>query len=197
MKRGIEQYCKSRCLEFSRIDDLRKNELQKLSAYLRYKKGDEVNLLIVEQNHRLIGHLVQVWLAVAANYYKYPHLSTLSAGIEKSEMETHWMHSMLNIGFDIECKDIGEISVYTFFIEENMGITCRPLSIAEITEYPASMGAMIEDKVNPEMLEFPVEITCDFAYPDPIWAEGSFKQEEVLQRLIGEIAREMLYVFSF
>jgi hypothetical protein len=196
VKKNIAQYCESRCLEFGRIDKARKEALDELSAYLKYKKGEEVNLLIIEVKQRFVGHLLRIWLQMGADYFKYPLFSSLCVGMAKQEIETNWLHIMLNIGFDIECKDEKGKPVYSFYSSENQLISCQSMEFDESYNWPSAMACFSEDGLVLPDFETIIEFEQNFSYPDSAWAEGSSREEEVLHKLIGQVAREMLYVFS-
>ncbi|MBU2020152.1 MAG: hypothetical protein KJ941_10955 [Bacteroidetes bacterium] len=196
MKKSIAQYCASRCLEFGRIQEDRKVILDELSSYLKYKKGDEVNLLIVENNQKLVGHLLRIWMQVSASYFEFPFFSSLSIGIKKHEIETNWLHTMLNIGFDIECKDDKGTQIYSFYLSEEERVSCQALQFEEPTVWPKLMACFIEEGVVLPDFNNSIEFSQHFSFPDSSWADGSSQQEAELHKLVGQVAREMLYVFS-
>lgn len=194
MKEGIIRYCESRKKEFERIPESRKLVLEKISSYLRFKQEEEVNLLVLEEKHQTNGHLLQVWFDIAASLYQYEALSTLSAGLEKDMIDVNCLHTMLDIGFDIECLGTESNPIYVFYSEDKSISKIVSKELDEIILWPESFSIIYLTESQAKLSE--AEFTANLDYPSPMWSEGTAQQAETYHKLIGQISREMLFVFN-
>ena len=196
MKSTITQYCAARCLEFNRIDQETKERYQNFKKYLEFNTFNETNLLIVEENQSLYGHLTRLWMQTAAAYFGVANFDTLAVGIQSGEIDTLWLNTMLSIGFDIECKESGFKTSYTFHFGTGMKVECLPRTLNEVTSWPETMAIMIDEKMKLPKFSNQIEYTQYLTVPDIQKIEADQHEAEAMHKLVGKIARECLYLFA-
>lgn len=100
---SVKNVCDSFVKEFDKIPAERKEQLQKLAAYISKKNRDgEIPRLIVICTHNSRrSHIGQLWLAVGAEYFGLPLIETYSGGTEATAFNPRSVSALKRIGFDI------------------------------------------------------------------------------------------------
>ncbi len=186
---------------FSSIPNERKNELNKLSAYIQISvdKKLPVQLTFICTHNSRRSHFAQIWAQTAAAYYGITNVYCYSGGTEITAFNSNAVQALQKIGFEIKQLTEGPNPHYEVKYSAN---------------YPAldAYSKKYGDAPNPSK-DYGAVLTCSQAdascpivfgadgrfkvpYEDPKLSDGTNQQEKVYQERSMQIALEMMYVFS-
>jgi arsenate reductase (thioredoxin) len=199
MKSSVKNYCERRIAEFDLIPDERKEELRKLTAYLRFKEKDPIQLMFICTHNSRRSMFGQVWAKVAANYYGLSNVETYSAGTEETEIASNVVYTFMSLGFDlfVEGDDINSRHFFVFDTRENACI-CFSKTLDHRTlpkeDFGAIMTCTSADEACPMVPGAMLRISTPFE--DPKHSDGTSEAQQTYRACSNQIAREMLYAFS-
>lgn len=199
MKQSINNYCERRIAEFDLIEEDRKKELLKLTAYLRYKEDTPVNLVFICTHNSRRSLFGQVWAKVAANYYGYNNVETYSAGTEATEIAGNVVYTFLSLQFDlfVEGEEANARHFFVFDTRKNASI-CFSKTLDHYTIPLENFGAIFTcnsaDKACPTIEG--AELRISTPYDDPKNSDGTSEAQQTYRKTSNTIAREMLFVFN-
>lgn len=183
------------------IPESRKNELQKLAAYIQKKQDSNLvaQLTFICTHNSRRSHLSQIWAQAAAIYHGFAEsVACYSGGIEVTAFNPRAVAAIKRAGVKVNNPG-GENPRYeVFFSEEAKPLIC--------------FSKRYDDTFNPQS-EFAAIMTCDDAdancpvvlgaearfsvkYVDPKVSDGTNEETQTYDERCLQIASEMFYVFS-
>lgn len=92
---------------FHEIPTARKAQLQRLSTYFskKFKAGQTPKAIVICTHNSRRSHLGQLWLAVAATYYKLGNIATYSGGTEATAFNPRAVNAIQNVGFQVTVEN--------------------------------------------------------------------------------------------
>ncbi len=199
MKSSIRNYCDKRISEFDLIPESRKKVLLQLSAYLRYKETDPIDLLFVCADNSSVSIFSQVWAKVAGNFYGYPNVETHSAGIRQSNLAANIVYTLSSLGFDLFVVGDEENSKHYFVFDQRKNTCiCRSKTLYHYSlptkEFGVISNHIEADKIIENLKG--AELRLLMPYTDPKFSDVSPIAQQEYHNCSNEIAREMLFAFS-
>ena len=199
MKSSIKNYCDRRIAEFDQISEDRKAELRKLSAYLRYKEDDPVQLIFVGHQNARRSLFAQVWCKVAANYFQKNNVETFSTGDEETEIASNIVYTFMSLGFDlfVEADDSNSRHFFVFDTRLNACI-CFSKTHDHRSVPHENFGTIFihSEAVKNYGNREGNELHLILPFTDPQKSDGTSEAQQEYRKCSNQIAREMLYVFS-
>lgn len=197
MKLSIQKYCERRLAELDWIDETRKQELAKLTAYIRYKESDPIHLVFIDNDNARGSLFAQVWAKVAARYFGLEHVETYSAGNNATEIAGNFVYTLLSLQFDLFVEG-DEVNSRHFFVFDNRKNACICFA-KPIDHYSIPLENFGTIDTNPTRMNIILagsELQVHFPYTDPQTSDGTSEAQQNYRQFSNEIAREMLYLFS-
>lgn len=202
---ALQEYCKGIEAEFNQISDERKENLQKITAYVKAKAdaGQTIRLTFICTHNSRRSQLGQVWAKTAGMYYGIApdKLETFSGGTEATACNERTVAALQRAGFQV--SKAGEISptnpIYALTFAEGQA----PLRL---------FSKVYDDAANPQK-DYAAVLVCSQAdeacpmvrgaseriyhgYEDPKKSDGSPEESATYDATCRLIAREIFYVFA-
>lgn len=196
MKDSIRTYCHHRLEEADRISDARKETLNKLIAYLRYKEDLPSHLLFIDTDNSRTSHFLKVWTMVAAHYFEQKHIDAFCIGESHSAVNSNVVKTLLDIGFDVLVVGSENNPTYAFrFGEEIPPTMCVSKEFTDVIHWPKHMTCIrVENEEWSGKLDN--ELDLYLPYNNPAYSDETSEQDECYYQLCNKIAREILFVFK-
>jgi arsenate reductase len=207
---ALQTYASTLESEFGQISVERKENLEKISFYIKEKlaKKEAVSLNFICTHNSRRSQFGQVWAMVAAKYYGFDNqqITTFSGGTEATACNPRTVAALQRTGIEVE--KINELSA--------------PVTVANNPRYAVVIAAKstpiylfskkYSDAENPQK-NFCAVLVCSQAdescplingatlrvyhgYEDPKKADGQENESKQYDETCRLIAREMFYVFS-
>jgi len=194
----LQTFCEEQIAKFDSIDSERKEKLMKLAKYFSdtIAKGSVPSAIAICTHNSRRSHFAQIWLAVAAAYYK-KELKTFSGGTEVTALNINVVDCLLNLGFQVVIGEEEENPKYQISWSEEV----EPYEAFSKTydndinpkkEFAAIMVCNSADENCPVVFGSDIKIALPF--DDPKAFDESEEKEEKYQQTCEIIALEMLYV---
>jgi protein-tyrosine-phosphatase len=188
--------------EVIKIPGPRKVSLLQLSDYLqkKYFSGDIPKIISICTHNSRRSHILQLWLAVAAEYYHQPSIFTFSGGTEATAFNSRAVAALRRIGFQIEDSQIvsdnpiynirwkAEMSPYQAFSKK---YTAPP---NPKKDFAAIMVCTQADEACPTVMG--AEFRLALPYDDPKNFDDTPHESEKYDERVRQIGREILFAFS-
>lgn len=186
---------------FDSIAAGRKEELRRLSGYIKQKLENHQPALltfICTHNSRR-SHFSQIWAQAAAAYYQVKEVVCYSGGTEVTAFNPNAVKALQDAGFRIT-GNVHETNPHYLvrFSDQFPPVEAFSKKYPDAPNPQANYGAVLTcdhaDESCP--IVFGAEERFKIAYSDPKLSDGTPQQEAVYKERSGQIATEMLYVFS-
>jgi arsenate reductase len=197
---SLTNYIESRIESDHNIDELRKQQLSKISEYIRSKKKEnkKARLIFICTHNSRRSHLAHIWTSSLAAYFEYPFIECYSGGTEATAFNPHAVAALERAGFEI-INPGGKNPEYL-------------VSIGEKIEPMVCYSKVFDDAANPKK-EFAAVMVCSDAdencpyiagaekrfslpYEDPKIADGTEQESAKYDERCEQIAVEMLYMMK-
>lgn len=196
MFKRVKKYCEERIGEFDQIPKVRKEQLEKVSQYL--KTHENAQLIFVCTHNSRRSHFGQVWASVSASYFGLVCTHYYSAGTESTAFHPNAINSLKRAGLKVEIEKEGRNPVYLVdFGEENL-INCFSKTIDHESLPKSNFAAVMTCGHAEENCPFlpGADLRIPITYEDPKISDGTPDLENVYDERCKQIAREMLYLLS-
>lgn len=186
---------------FDSIAADRKEVLRAFSTYIRRKLEQQQPVLltfICTHNSRR-SHFAQIWAQAAAAYYQVPGVICYSGGTEITAFNPNAVKALQDAGFRItgNAKDSNP-HYLVYYSDQLPPLEAFSKKYSDAPNPGANYGAILTcdhaDESCPVV--FGAAERFKIAYSDPKLSDGTPQQEAVYKERSGQIATEMLYVFS-
>lgn len=200
MYKDLTKYITELEANFDSISSERKEDLAKLTDYIRSKQesGETVKLNFICTHNSRRSHLAQIWTQTAANYYGIDDIETYSGGTEATAFNPRAIAALERAGFAVENPG-GENQKYQVkFDKEADALICFSKTfdheINPNKNFAAIMTCSDADENCPFVpgAEFRIPIT----YRDPKESDGTDQEAEIYDERCAQIAKEMFYMMS-
>lgn len=197
----LQQNIEKLVQKFDTISSDRKLQLETLSAYIQKKYGDQKTpkLIVICTHNSRRSHLGQLWLALAADYYKLPKLETFSGGTESTAFHPNAIAAVKRIGFTVAIEAQAKNPIYNIEWKTNQ----QPYQ---------AFSKRFEESPNPTQ-EFAAIMVCteadegcpfvpgtDFRialpFEDPKAFDGTPQEAAKYDERCQQIGTEILYMMS-
>lgn len=198
---GLANYSKNIEAEFGQIPDERKEQLKKISLYIKTKRAsvEHTNLIFICTHNSRRSHMSQLWAQTAAHLYGIENVHCFSGGTEATAFNPRSVRALRKAGFRIEQTDSTSNPVYLVHYAEG---------IAPVKGF----SKKYDDDFNPGE-NFLAIMTCSHAdetcpivygatmriaipYEDPKESDNTPGEETAYDERCRQIATEMFYIFS-
>jgi protein-tyrosine-phosphatase len=202
---ALQDYCKDIESEFNQISDERKENLQKITDYVKAKAdaGEIIRLTFICTHNSRRSQFGQVWAKVAGMYYGIApeKLETFSGGTEATACNERTIAALQRAGFQVNTD--GAISptnpIYALTFADGQA----PLRL---------FSKVYNDAANPQQ-DYAAVLVCSQAdeacpmvrgaatriyhgYEDPKKSDGTPQESATYDATCRLIAREIFYVFA-
>ncbi|EDP96903.1 hypothetical protein U8527_01155 [Kordia algicida OT-1] len=155
-------------------------------------------IVICTHNSRR-SHLGQLWLALAADYYKLPTIETFSGGTEATLFHPNAIAAVKRVGFEVSIEAQAKNPIYNIQWKANQepyqAFSKRFEEAPNPTqEFAAIMVCTEADEGCPFVSGTDFRIALPFE--DPKAFDGTPQEEEKYDERCRQIGTEMLYVMS-
>ncbi|WP_046754973.1 low molecular weight phosphatase family protein [Kordia jejudonensis] len=195
--KNIEQLAQ----HFDEIPSERKEQLAQLSTYIqeKYEAKKMPKLIVICTHNSRRSHLGQLWLAVAADYYKLPTLQSFSGGTEATLFHPNAIAAVERIGFKVAIEAQAKNPIYNIKWQENQ--EAYQAFSKRFDEAPNPKEAFAAIMVCTEADEgCPFVSGTDFRialpFEDPKAFDGTAQEAQKYDERCQQIGTEMLYVLS-
>ncbi len=187
--------------QFAAIPKERKDELNKLSAYIQLNvdKKLPVQLTFICTHNSRRSHFAQIWAQTAAAYYGITKVYCYSGGTEITAFNPNAVKALQKLGFEIKQLTDGTNPHYEVKYGANYpALDAYSKKYADAPnpskEYGAVLSCSQADASCP--IVFGADGRFKVPYEDPKLSDGTNQQEKVYQERSLQIATEMMYIFS-
>ena len=197
----VQAYLDLRRSEFDLIPKERRQELQKIAAYVSHQQaaGQPARLTFICTHNSRRSHLSQIWAKVAASDQQVGNVETYSGGTEATAFNPRAIAAIQRAGLTVVKTTDGMNPRYTVrFSDADKGLNC--------------FSKVYNDAPNPTT-DFCAVLTCSQAdqscpivkgsalrmaipYEDPKVADDTPEEAARYDERSAQISREMLYLFS-
>jgi arsenate reductase len=197
----VLDFVEKRVSEFEKIPEARKNQLKKLTAYLRSQTAMSrpIKLTFICTHNSRRSHLSQVWAAIAAEYYGVKGVETYSGGTEATAFNPRAIAALERAGLAIKQQTEGKNPKYEVqYRLSGEPLTCFSKVYHEapnpVAGFCAVMTCTQADQNCPNVLGATVRIAIPFE--DPKVSDNTPQEKAVYDERCQQISRELLYAFS-
>lgn len=196
----LKEYIQKLESGYDSIPEQRKENLKKLSAYIKTKtENDQVAKLnyICTHNSRR-SHLAQIWTAAAAHYYGIDKIETYSGGTEATAFNPRAVAAIERAGFEVENPGGNNPRYQVTFSDEAESLICFSKKFDDDVNPGASFAAVMTCSDADENCPFVpgTEFRIAVTYRDPKESDGTDKEKETYDERCFQIAKEMFYMMS-
>lgn len=196
MFESVKKFCEERIEEFDQIPEIRKEQLEKVSQYVKTHKNAQLVFVCTHNSRR--SQLAQVWTAIAAEHYGLVSTHSFSAGTEITAFHPNAIGTLVRAGVKVERSENTE-NPYCFldFGGEN-SIKCFSKTIEHESLPKSSFAAIMTCGHAEENCPFlpGADLRIPITYEDPKVSDDTSKSDEVYDERCAQIARELFYMLS-
>lgn len=198
MYNSIHNYCQNLTTNFYEIHEERKQILNRITAYITQKGGNQTNLIYVCTHNSRRSHFGQIWATVAADFYNIQNVKAFSAGTEETAFHPNAIAALGRIGFKIEKSNQEQNPKYRVNFGENQSTTCFSKTIDHLSLPQQNFAAIMTcDEAEQNCPFLPgSETRIATTYQDPKAFDGTPQEAEKYDERCRQIALETFYVFS-
>lgn len=203
----LSNYVISLPQDFNQISIERKQDLESIGDYIikKIEKKREVPVIVICTHNSRRSHMGQIWMQIAATYYKISNITTYSGGTEGTTFNPRAVAAMKRAGFKIiqSQETIGES-------DENFKYL---VSFNENGQEFQLFSKKYDHELNPQR-DFAAVMVCSQAdeacpivagadvrfvipYEDPKDFDNTDVEVEKYDERCRQIAREMFYLMSY
>jgi protein-tyrosine-phosphatase len=201
LNQPLQRYVRARIEEFPQISEPRRQQLQKLSEFVRNRRTLEqpARFIFICTHNSRRSQFAQVWANLAADFYRIERVESYSGGTEATAFNSRSVAALRRAGFSI--PEPGEAA--------NPHYQVRYGSQGPILD---GFSKCYQDSPNPQQ-DFCAVMTCSHAdencpviqgaavrislpFEDPKAFDGTAEESAKYDERCRQIAREMLYAFS-
>jgi arsenate reductase (thioredoxin) len=195
-------YCRHTEQQFNQITPERKEVLLQIAVYmlenLSKNRYVQLNFICVQNSRR--SHFGQVWAKIASLYYGIKGVDIFSGGTEVSALNTNAAAALQRAGIQITKTGEGQNPGYTVHAGENLpAFTIYSKLYDDVANPQTHFAAVMVCGEGDE--ECPLVNGADkrflTPYPDPKKYDDTEQQDAMYDECCRQIAREVLFVFSF
>lgn len=197
----LDDYVKQRAEEFDQISGDRRQQLDKLSNYVRRRLDSKlpIRLTFICTHNSRRSHFAQIWAVTAATHYGVSGVEAYSGGTEATAFNTRAVGALRRAGFEISNASDGNNPHYLVrFHSEAAPLECFSKVYSHspnpAMDFCAVMTCSQADRSCPNVAGATVRIAIP--YDDPKAFDGTPQESAKYDERCRQIAREMLYVFS-
>ncbi|MCP9292152.1 protein-tyrosine-phosphatase [Gracilimonas sediminicola] len=200
MYHKLKEYIQKLEPGYDSIPDKRKENLKKLSDYIRKKTENDrvakLNFICTHNSRR--SHLAQIWTAAAAHYYGIDNIETYSGGTEAIAFNPRAVAAIERAGFEVENPGGDNPRYQVTFSDEAESLTCFSKKFDDDVNPDASFAAVMTCSDADENCPFVpgTEFRIAVTYRDPKESDGTDKEKETYDERCFQIAKEMFYMMS-
>jgi protein-tyrosine-phosphatase len=198
----LEAYVEKRVAEFDQIPDERKKALEQLATFVQkqQKASQETKLVFICTHNSRRSHMSQIWAQTAAWFYGIPQVQTYSGGTEATAFNPRAVEALERAGFRIEKETDGRNPIYNVkFYDEARPMKAFSKVYSEATnpttDFCAVMTCSQADKSCPSVEGASKRLAIP--YDDPKAFDDTPQETRKYDERCQQIAREMLYLFSY
>jgi arsenate reductase (thioredoxin) len=200
---ALHQYANARTAEFGQISKERKASLNNIVLFIRHQSQENqpVRLTFICTHNSRRSHLAQVWAKAAAEFYGVPGVETFSGGTEATAFNPRAVSALQRAGFKITTTQpaLPDNSRYQVrFDDHSPPLECFSKIYDEApnpqTDFCAVLTCSQADAACPSVAG--AKLRVSLPYEDPKLFDGTPDESERYDERCGQIAREMLYIFS-
>ncbi|GHA37677.1 arsenate reductase [Salinimicrobium marinum] len=185
----------------SEIPHERIQALQKPISFLQEKlnKDEPIYLNFICTHNSRRSQLCQVWAQTFGYHLGIKNLQAFSGGTEATAFHPNAVRALNDSGFRIIKESGGENPVYLiFFSEESEPLKCYSKIYSEALPHGKIFAAILTCSDAEANCPFIPEAEARFSvkYEDPKKADGTELERQTYSERNGQIASEMLYIFS-
>lgn len=194
LAKALLDHCSQLEASFHLIPAHRRKILETISLYI--SENLVAHLLVVCTHNSRRSHLGQIWLAVAAIFYKKTSVLSYSGGTEATAFHPNAVKALQSIGFQIEKETNGENPIYSIGLDEK--ITIKVFSklfdqaIQKSVPFTAIMVCTEADEACPIISGSALRVALPFNDPKAFDVAPNAIAHYI--KSSDEIAREMLYI---
>lgn len=197
----LRQYVASRLGEFDTIPEQRRDQLRKLSSYIRdqTKNNRPARLVFICTHNSRRSQMCQLWGATAAAYFGVSHVETFSGGTEVTAFNSRAVAALRRAGFAIDDPATTQNPRYRVrFHGDGPSFDCFSKVYRDATnpktDFCAVMTCSQADKHCPFVAGAAERIAIPF--DDPKEFDGTPHETGKYDERCQQIARELLFMFS-
>ena len=197
----LQKYIQAREAEFDQIPAERKEQLAKVSNYVKSEvaAGRSVKLTYICTHNSRRSHLGQLWGYAAAAHYGIPGVATYSGGTEGTAFNKRAVAAVQRAGFDVETPS--ETDNPHYLVRLGADVTPQECFSKKYDSPPnptkdfcAIMVCTQADEACP--LVSGAKMRIAIPYVDPKVSDGRADEAQTYDERCAQIARETLFVFA-
>ena len=199
----LEEYCIPLPLEFDKIKDERKENLNILGEYILSNSPGKsgISLLFICDKNSRRSQFAQIWAQTAAYFYKIDNLKAYSGGLSETAINYRIMESLKRAGFTVTAAEA--YSQNPFYLLSVGRKYPDILIFSKKYDYwnnPSTQFATIYCSKSEEFNHMEIlgsEQIIELPYEDVEIFDNSFGGAEKNDQVCREIAREMFFVMDY
>jgi hypothetical protein len=197
----IDKYIQTSIKEFDKIPTERKEQLKKISLYIKSKISAEkkASLLFICTHNSRRSHMGQIWAQTAANYYGVEGVFCYSGGTESTAFNPRAIKALTKSGFKINKTTESANPLYEVkYANDAPSIKAFSKKYSDEpnpkNNFCAIMTCSHADKTCPNVEGSSLRVAIP--YEDPKEFDGKAEEEAKYDERCRQIATEMLFIFS-
>ena len=196
MFESVKKYCEDRIEEFDQIPKVRKEELKRVSKYI--KTHENAQLIFVCTHNSRRSHFAQVWAGISASYYGLVSTHYYSAGTESTAFNPNAIEALVRAGLRVERSEHTENPDYFLDFGGENSIKCFSKTINHESLPKSNFAAIMTCDHAEENCPFlpGADLRISLTYEDPKISDGTSRVEEIYDERCAQIAREVFYFSS-
>lgn len=196
MLNEVKKYCEDRISEFDQLSIERKQQLRKVSDYI--KQTDQPKIIFVCTHNSRRSQMSQVWATVAADHFGLVSTHFHSAGTESTAFHPNAVDVLKRAGFTIEIEKKGKNPIYLVDFGGEKLIKCYSKTLNHESLPLNNFAAVMTCGDAEENCPFlpGAELRIPITYDDPKISDGTAEVEKVYDERCKQIAREILFLLS-
>ncbi|WP_421774121.1 protein-tyrosine-phosphatase [Gracilimonas sp.] len=200
MNSKLKEYIQKLESGFDSIPDARKENLKKLSDYVKAKTENnqvaKLNFICTHNSRR--SHLAQIWTAVAAHHFGIENIETYSGGTEATAFNPRAVAAIERAGFKVGNPGGDNPRYRVTFSEDVEPLICFSKKFDDNVNPDTSFAAVMTCSDADENCPFVpgTEFRISVTYRDPKESDGTDKEKETYDERCVQIAAEMFYMMS-
>ncbi len=196
----LHSYCSNLIASFDSIDQKRQAKLIEVSEYIgaQLESGAEAKLNVICTHNSRRSHIGQVWLEIAAFWYKIKKVSSFSGGTEATAFNERSVEALRRAGIPIKKVSQGSNPKYTIDLEFSSSLPKFSKKYNDESNPQKDFAAILVCNSAAEAcpVVFGAQKRFSIQYLDPKRFDDTDQELEAYDETVERIGKEMFFIMK-